>query len=108
MAPKAPVKKQPSKTTSSGMITCPFTGKPIEIKTVGPEGHVMGVAQGWSTRIFETKQDCVDFLMTRNGVPPPWANKRIRATESVVPEDTDFMDDLDALKKKQAEAANIS
>lgn len=92
----------------AGLLTCPFTGKPIEIKVVGPDAHVMAVVPHlWSSRIFSSKQELIDALMTRNGVEPPWAKKRVSATPSVPPEDTDFMDDINALKKQNDEAANI-
>lgn len=108
MALKLTTKKPVAKATATPMLTCPFTGKPIEIKVVGPDAHVMAVVPHlWSSRIFDSKQELIDALMTRNGVEPPWAKRVLSNVVSVPPEDESHMDDVETLRKLQDDASNI-
>jgi hypothetical protein len=35
----------------------------------------MGVGPFYTTKLYGTKQELLNALMTRNGIPPPWASK---------------------------------
>ena len=96
----------PASVSTSGLVTCPFTGKMIQFKTVGPDAHVMGIGPFYTTKLFETKQDCINALMTRDGNQPPWAKKTVSKV-TVADTDDDTEQEIAALTKRQHEAASI-
>lgn len=64
-------------------LTCPFTGRPIEIRQLAGglywQGRVETPDGGYNTSLFETKEELVYFLSTRGGVLPKF-QKRTRIT----------------------------
>lgn len=99
----SPTKKDASK--QSGLPGCPFSGSPVEFKIVGPDAHCMIVGNGWTSKLFTTKAQALNWFCTRNGVTPPWATAKVAVSERVEKEPEDPA--LAKLRKSLDEAGDI-
>ena len=67
------------KPAKAPLLVCPFTGRPLEIRRVG--GGLLWVAScsdpdgGWSTRMFDSKEELLYFVSKRGGVSPAFSKQ---------------------------------
>jgi hypothetical protein len=49
-------------------LVCPFSGKPMEIRQVGPDAHFMVLSpHGFTSKLMQTREQCLEWASFRLG-----------------------------------------
>jgi hypothetical protein len=49
-------------------LICPFSGKPMEIRVVGPDSYFMVISpHGFTSKLMQTREQCLEWASFRSG-----------------------------------------
>ena len=82
-------------------LTDPFMGGEVELRQVAGNLHWMGVGKGWHTKLFDSRQELVHFLSTREGKAPPFAARPAISVRERTPEEDRLTDAEQAIKDRR-------
>lgn len=96
------------KAADKPLLTCPWTGKPLEVVCVG-ELYYMAKGPFWQTQLFDLKEWLEWQLSFREGVAPTFPRHKLLTTIERLPGEPNPIQDLiDAHKEGQATSKEIA
>lgn len=104
--PKRPRKAAPA---AEPNLLCPFTGKPLCVKTVRNGLYWMAEGPFYSTRLYDRKEELLFDLSTRGGVEPAFPRvTSISMREIEPPPDNPVQDQIERAKFAQSLVEEIA